>query len=234
METRSLVDGIFQSTPPVRGATTRNLASCGREQTFQSTPPVRGATFANILVFSPHINISIHAPRAGGDSVGGTKGGGTKDFNPRPPCGGRRPFLLRCILGQLISIHAPRAGGDECAYQIYGTDDDISIHAPRAGGDGSGSRSPPPRPISIHAPRAGGDVRLGSTSGTADSISIHAPRAGGDVPAFGGDSVVQRISIHAPRAGGDAVRVFVVAVGVPFQSTPPVRGATAIIILVPQ
>ncbi len=35
--------------------------------------------------------ISIHAPRAGGDGVWGARQGeGRRNFNPRPPCGGRR------------------------------------------------------------------------------------------------------------------------------------------------
>ena len=56
------------------------------------------------------------------------------DFNPRPPRGGRRGFLIS-IAGWCISIHAPREGGDRknrvaTSYAIF-----ISIHAPREGGD---------------------------------------------------------------------------------------------------
>ena len=78
---------------------------------FQSTPPVRGATEHNDNV--DYLNdISIHAPRAGGDSeqmpalhdiwkfqstppVRGATMTAIQslirdaDFNPRPPCGGR-------------------------------------------------------------------------------------------------------------------------------------------------
>ena len=57
-------------------------------------------------------------------------------------------------------------------------------------------------------------------------ISIHAPRAGGDnvgVRARGGHG----ISIHAPRAGGDRKSRPRRISGTTFQSTPPVRGATA-------
>ena len=57
-------------------------------------------------------NISIHAPREGGDVVA---------------------FLPTEVL-QHISIHAPREGGDgnAIAHQMYRM---ISIHAPREGGD---------------------------------------------------------------------------------------------------
>ena len=102
----------FQSTPPVRGATMKSPAS-GRRYEFQSTPPVRGATgqverllerrtacfnprppcggrLRQGLLPSRH-SVSIHAPRAGGDSV------------PAADPGVRVQ----------VSIHAPRAGGDE-------------------------------------------------------------------------------------------------------------------------
>ena len=59
-------------------------------------------------------DISIHAPREGGD-------------------------LLICYLsGEIrISIHAPREGGDPTIAGYYKYTLDISIHAPREGGDKS-------------------------------------------------------------------------------------------------
>ena len=103
----------FQSTPPVRGATRveperqtgiadfnprppcggrrTNSALCCSMFEFQSTPPVRGATRSRRGVQPPE-DISIHAPRAGGDSQRFARNvRGKNDFNPRPPCGGRRP-----------------------------------------------------------------------------------------------------------------------------------------------
>ena len=85
-----------------RPATTQNV--------FQSTPPARGATVYNDDVV-PHMEISIHAPREGGDST--YRVGITQDY---------------------ISIHAPREGGDALANFIGGVVS-ISIHAPREGGD---------------------------------------------------------------------------------------------------
>ena len=57
-------------------------------------------------------NISIHAPREGGD---------------------RRP--RRRNTWQCISIHAPREGGDVALIARSGSPLFISIHAPREGGD---------------------------------------------------------------------------------------------------
>ena len=102
---------IFQSTHPVRGATTYlQNQSYNHILQFQSTHPVRGATIALIYDFSS-ATISIHAPRAGCDAD--------------------------CRLldsSYRISIHAPRAGCDALVgahlFQQF-----ISIHAPRAGCD---------------------------------------------------------------------------------------------------
>ena len=101
----------FQSTPPVRGATSirggrkvaceisihapraggdcRGLVNASDFKTFQSTPPVRGATLRLALRCGGD-RISIHAPRAGGDSSAPARCFCRTDFNPRPPCGGRR------------------------------------------------------------------------------------------------------------------------------------------------
>ena len=57
---------LFQSTPPVRGATSSRYSTSSDKMLFQSTPPVRGATsfFSRARMA---LAISIHAPRAGGD-----------------------------------------------------------------------------------------------------------------------------------------------------------------------
>ena len=78
----------FQSTPPARGATPRRRGTVVSPQ-FQSTPPARGATFHG-LDACPDRAISIHAPREGGDSSVSLAYRSTKDFNPRPPRGGRQ------------------------------------------------------------------------------------------------------------------------------------------------
>ena len=77
---------------------------------FQSTPPARGATLADPSLFAA-ADISIHAPREGGD----------RDIDNRR-------------LNVVISIHAPREGGDN-AEKMLKIVRNISIHAPREGGD---------------------------------------------------------------------------------------------------
>ena len=78
---------------------------------LQSTPPPGGRP-ADAVAALPPIEISIHAPRPGGDR----RGLGNVDCED-------------------ISIHAPRPGGDRGHSGPLGGAR-ISIHAPRPGGDG--------------------------------------------------------------------------------------------------
>ena len=78
----------FNPRPPCGGRpdTTENKMAKAK---FQSTPPVWGATFERRGRRAGK-RISIHAPRVGGDGVKCCAIGGTGNFNPRPPCGGRQ------------------------------------------------------------------------------------------------------------------------------------------------
>ena len=58
------------------------------------------------------------------------------------------------------------------------------------------------------------------------AISIHAPRVGGDGRKAGVPVDAALISIHAPRVGGDPGIAGNASSALPFQSTPPVWGAT--------
>ena len=74
---------IFQSTPPVKAATSCFLPSPPTKE-FQSTPPVKAATIrfrGGGLTY----DISIHAAREGGDARGARSTPEPVDFNPRRP-----------------------------------------------------------------------------------------------------------------------------------------------------
>ena len=81
----------FQSTHPVRGATTGDWESLLSINTFQSTHPVRGAT-TNPSLLNVDTRISIHAPRAGCDHLHPLSVYLNHHFNPRTPCGVRPPY----------------------------------------------------------------------------------------------------------------------------------------------
>ena len=85
---------VFQSTRPVRGATRDIRVSATEHQEFQSTRPVRGAT-SRLFLNSKPFEISIHAPRAGRDPCVGSLEGVLWYFNPRAPCGARHTLTTR-------------------------------------------------------------------------------------------------------------------------------------------
>ena len=104
------------SAPPVRGATRTVLQAAPIHLISIHAPPYGGATWRRLgccilLLISIHapragatnsflqlavgLEISIHAPRAGGDAPTGGNRFFCCDFNPRPPCGGRRKCQTR-------------------------------------------------------------------------------------------------------------------------------------------
>ena len=87
---------LFQSTHPVRGATQSLFRYKGDLTIFQSTHPVRGATSARGLPMLLVLN-----------------------FNPRTPCGVRRPKFNYEVRHKNISIHAPRAGCDDMEPALF-------------------------------------------------------------------------------------------------------------------
>ena len=123
------------------------------------------------------------------------------NFNPRPPCGGRRTRSQRASAVGFISIHAPRAEGD--LFVSFPTPiAEISIHAPRAEGD----RSPPDRPAGPGEFQSTPPVRRATNSAKAIRALLK----------FQSTPPVRRATCPVCR------RHWLVK----FQSTPPVRRAT--------
>ena len=175
---------------------------------FQSTPPARGATAAE-------------------DAGHGNR----RNFNPRPPRGGRLIKHTRRFL--ILSFQStPPARG--------------------ATGEGMSDKKKCPFCISIHAPREGGDKPLAISTRRTLYFNPRPPRGGrrADIvgkchsytefqstpPARGATEVGHRlsrkkaISIHAPREGGDTRTREISKRSYIFQSTPPARGATVVCI----
>ena len=87
----------FQSTHPLRGATSAFRTQQSSDFGFQSTHPLQGATAQN-RPHSPRFRISIHAPLAGCDHALALNRGLRSYFNPRTPCGVR--LITRLGVGQ--------------------------------------------------------------------------------------------------------------------------------------
>ena len=106
----------FNPRPPRGGRPFCCFCSDFQIDSFQSTPPARGAT-NRYQKKNYRYQISIHAPREGGDGD-----------------------LMAALLTSLgISIHAPREGGDGPTGRNHIRNSTISIHAPREGGDSGSS-----------------------------------------------------------------------------------------------
>ena len=166
---------------------------------FQFTHPVRGATLSSGIK-RKLVRVSIHAPRAGCDSMSDYTIEQVDGFNSRTPCGVRRSVKGDEPRRQ-VSIHAPRAGCD-IVVDFLISQETVSIHAPRAGCD-DGAVNPRRSPlVSIHAPRAGCDAPLGLSPSAWLMFQFTHPVRGATLR--GAPRVaVGRVSIHAPRAGCD-------------------------------
>ena len=145
----------FNPRPPCGGRLAYEPEIAELMEHFNPRPPC-GGRLAGLAGSHKDREISIHAPRAGGDMRRWKMPPRPEHFDPRPPCGGRHGMLEKSADLYGISIHAPRAGGDDKdgSYRLTVL---ISIHAPRAGGDLSCGFDEQEAQISIHAPRAGSD-----------------------------------------------------------------------------
>ena len=189
---------------------------------FQSTRPVRGATTEHGLRV-PALKISIHAPRAGRDSPGAARRMWRADFNPRAPCGARLGLLANLISSVTFQSTRPVRGATFAEFKKLYRQIFQSTRPVR----GATTRTPTTQTCHIFQSTrpVRGATRPGPQYPAGLGISIHAPRAGRD-PEHHGGRRRRGISIHAPRAGRDEAALPVVSEALEFQSTRPVRGAT--------
>ena len=86
-EVADLLLRCFNPRPPRRGRLA-SPSALRSSPVFQSTPPAQGATW-RWRASAPAWPVSIHAPRAGGDTTKDINNMRLKGFNPRPPRRGR-------------------------------------------------------------------------------------------------------------------------------------------------
>ena len=80
-----------------------------------------------------------------------------KNFNPRPPCGGRLVGSEDSQRSELISIHVPRAGDDTRRPRLQGENGHFNPRPPCGGRHKCVAIAKNNGFISIHVPRAGDD-----------------------------------------------------------------------------
>ena len=112
----------FQSTCPMRGTTSPTWRTFG-SLLFQSTCPMRGTTPTSEPVETTE-TISIHVPHAGHDPI--SYGGRLVHyyFNPRAPCGARRPGRIAVGNFRNFNPRAPcgarlKIGQADCIVQYF-------------------------------------------------------------------------------------------------------------------
>ena len=125
-----------------------------------------------------------------------------KNFNPRPPRGGRLLTSLTSALRRLFQSTPPARGATRVFPKNSNNKRNFNPRPPRGGRQrGRRHQNGGSAPISIHAPREGGDtaqefaVQIGTFQST--------PPARGATARLCNRKALRKISIHAPREGGD-------------------------------
>ena len=172
-------------------------------------------------------DISIHAPREGGDTSCTPRRLTHWHFNPRPPRGGRLLYSAGTDQGLYISIHAPREGGDPRTTSTSHGSRKTFQSTPPARGATSYTEDKPrgKRAFQSTPPARGATLSMPSVLWKSNYFNPRPPR-GGRPCAQGLLQNRTFISIHAPREGGDCRVAGKLQCGYAFQSTPPARGAT--------
>ena len=107
----------FQSTRPMRGATTPRRRCGGRARVSIHAPHAGRDPVVDDIRLAAFV--SIHAPHAGRDLRYSETSDPNTCFNPRAPCGARRRRRQNRRREQGVSIHAPHAGRDQLAAPAY-------------------------------------------------------------------------------------------------------------------
>ncbi len=216
--------GVFQSTRPVRGATSLSVSVCVGSYSFNPRAPCGARHVATIDSFrcvrvSIHapragrdliqtflavvrLLVSIHAPRAGRDHRADLHGKAGQRFNPRAPCGARHSGSHRQLKTPKFQSTRPVRGATGASLAFSATSSRFNPRAP------CGAR-PSVRILTRSScrfnPRAPCGARLicRVKQNKCSGVSIHAPRAGRDGVRGWGWEGLDPVSIHAPRAGRD-------------------------------
>ena len=195
----------FQSTRPLRGATTGSKKATTEFTCFNPRAPcgARRHLYAPLDIAGW---VSIHAPLAGRDNYSAQVLKANMRFNPRAPCGARQYTLSHSARTDRFQSTRPLRGATWMPLPGAPAEG-VSIHAPLAGRDFM--RLSPISRCGCFNPRAPCGARPGrpAVPGTANRVSIHAPLAGRDLLRADRWHGRRQVSIHAPLAGRDSSTV---------------------------
>ena len=98
----SIANAYFNPRPP-RGGRLTSRCTAGTANRFQSTPPARGATIFQNRYSPLCLQISIHAPREGGDAVRTKSCVCSRSFQSTPPARGATAKMHSFTCGSLTN-----------------------------------------------------------------------------------------------------------------------------------
>ena len=149
----------------------------------------------------------------------------TRNFNPRPPRGGRH-LTDEYERKEEKFQSTPPARGATKERGVYVIGAIFQSTPPARGATGLGKYCLRGHNAFQSTPPARGATLRAALYPRVSTISIHAPREGGDAGEIKNTEERYHISIHAPREGGDVGGKGQRLLQPVFQSTPPARGAT--------
>ena len=125
----------FQSTRPMRGATSSHTRRTYKQLEFQSTRPMRGATALATAVHGRLTLFQSTRPMRGATMTHFPTFPPLMYFNPRAPCGARHGDLIDYNESQQFQSTRPMRGATMNLTAARELNKQISIHAPHAGRD---------------------------------------------------------------------------------------------------
>ena len=237
--------GQFQSTPPMQGATKREVKDYGTDYVSIHAPYAGsdGQTgyevpvWPGVSIHAPYagsdpedyfntiiIDVSIHAPYAGSDGCRNGSVWPESGFNPRPLC--RERPIAAFIISVTTSFNPRPLCRERRVLAIPSTVFyNVSIHAPYAGSDKVSFVSSASIRGFQSTPPMQGATCLHYNHLYFEMFQSTPPMQGATATYYI-DEQHRNVSIHAPYAGSDNRRTLRFDVDEQFQSTPPMQGAT--------
>ena len=130
--------------------------------------------------FTVYDEISIHAPREGGDEMSFPASVPSLEFQSTPPARGATCAVYGVRTRGQISIHAPREGGDAIRLLQLWQRPDFNPRPPRGGRPYNTLACVGNLQFQSTPPARGATRQKGKQLRPQIQISIHAPREGGD------------------------------------------------------
>ena len=201
IEKRKISD-YFNPRPPRGGRLARYRQSFHGNTDFNPRP-LRGGRHRGGGGGHVSAEISIHAPREGGDIRRDRHRPNRDKFQSTPPARGATTKGVADMACNLFQSTPPARGATLRPPRRAGQRPDFNPRPPR-GGRRCVFPVPGEPPIFQSTPPARGATQRHYSRSPSTFISIHAPREGGDAKPFCQLLHHICISIHAPRVGGDS------------------------------